>query len=123
MASHGLVETGVHREKGQERKARRLDDWSFELRMERLPRASAGASRQARHRRTQYPPIETQPSVQPGDPVYKAPSRKDRLRVFAKARRFAPCDAIPRTWAGAMLHFVALPIICRPLNSKQGYTD
>jgi hypothetical protein len=31
--------------------------------MERLPRASAGASRQARHRRTQYPAIETQPSV------------------------------------------------------------
>ena len=83
--SHG------HREKGQERKARRLDDWSFEPRMDRLSRDSEGARRQARHRCTQYPPIETQPSVQPGDPVYKSPSRKDRLRVFEKARWFAPC--------------------------------
>src|ERR1700693_2505326 len=59
--------------------------------MERLPRASAGAPRQAGHRRTQYPPIETQPSVQPGDPVDKAASGEDRLRAFAKARGLAPC--------------------------------
>ena len=59
--------------------------------MERLPRASAGAPRQARHRRAQCPPIETQSSVQPGDPVDKAAGREDRLRVFAKARGLAPC--------------------------------
>src|ERR1019366_3144524 len=46
---------------------------------------------QARHRCTQYPPIETQPSVQPGDPVEKAASREGRLRAFAKARGLAPC--------------------------------
>ena len=36
---------------------------------------SAGAPRQARHRRTQCPPIKTQPSVQPGDPVKKVAGR------------------------------------------------
>ena len=50
------------------RNARCPDHWAFEPHMERLPRSSAGAPR---HRRTQYPPIETQPSVQPGDPVTK----------------------------------------------------
>ena len=54
-----------------------------------VPRSSAGAPRQARHRRTQYPPIETQPSVQPGDPIEKIAGREDRLRSFAKARGLA----------------------------------
>ena len=43
--------------------------------MERLPQSSPGAPRQARHRRTQYSQIETQRSLQPGGPVYKAASR------------------------------------------------
>jgi hypothetical protein len=37
------------------------------------------------------PPIETQSSVQPGNPVYKAASRRDRLRAFAKDRGLVPC--------------------------------
>jgi Protein of unknown function, DUF488 len=54
--------------------------------------------------------------------------------ILAKSygpRRLATCicegsgacvihDAIRRTWAGAMLHFVALLIICRPPTSMQG---
>jgi len=28
-------------------------------------------------------------------------------------------DAVRRTWAGTTPHFEVLPIICRPLNSKQ----
>src|SRR5579872_5325245 len=91
MASRRLAEAGVYCEKGQERKARRLDDWAFESHMERLPGASAGAPCQACHRRTQYPPIETQPAVQPGDPVEKVTGREDRLRAFAKARGPASC--------------------------------
>lgn len=59
--------------------------------MGRLPRASTGALRQARHRRAQYPTIETQPPVQPGDLVDKATGREDRLRAFAEARGLAPC--------------------------------
>ncbi len=81
----------LRREKGQERNAPCADSWAFDPHMERLPRASAGAPRQARHRRTQCPPIETQPSVQQGDPVEEAKGREDRLRAFAKARRLAPC--------------------------------
>src|SRR5665213_149932 len=78
------------------RNARCPDHWAFEPHMERLPRASAGTPRQACHRHTQHPPIETQPSVQPGDPVEKVAGREDRLRAFAKtgglrhARRDSP---------------------------------
>jgi Protein of unknown function, DUF488 len=48
------------------RNAHYLDHWAFEPHMESIPGSSAGASRQVRHRRTQYPPIKAQPSVQPG---------------------------------------------------------
>ena len=58
--------------------------WAFDPRMERLPRSSAGAPGQARHRRTQYPPIETQSSVQQDDPVEKAARREDRLHRLMK---------------------------------------
>src|SRR5690242_9792013 len=71
--------------------ARCPDHWAFEPHMESIPGSSAGASRQARHRRTQYPPVETQPSVQPGDPVEKVAGSEDRLCTFAKARGLAPC--------------------------------
>src|ERR1017187_6958443 len=81
----------LRHEKGQDRNAACADDWAFDPHMERLPRASTGAPRQARHRRTQCPTIETQPSVQPGDPVEETKGREDRLRAFAKARRLAPC--------------------------------
>src|ERR1019366_5694234 len=81
----------LRHEKGQDRNASCADDWAFDPHMERLPRTSAGAPRQARHRRTQCPPIETQPSVQQRDPVEEAESREDRLRAFAKARGLAPC--------------------------------
>src|SRR5512137_3070443 len=91
--------------------------------MERVPRASAGAPRQACHRRTQYPPIETQPSVQPGDPVYKAASREDRLRASAKARGLAPCA--PRfAEHGLAQYFVSW--ICRlhaDLGIRRGDTE
>ncbi len=32
-------------------------------------------------------------------------------------------NAILQIWAGAIPHFAALLIICRPRNSNQGYTD
>src|SRR5579859_1598992 len=73
------------------RNARCLDHWAFEPHMESILGSSAGAPRQARHRRTQYPSIETQPSVQPGDPVEKVAGREDRVRPFAKTGGLAPC--------------------------------
>src|ERR1039458_1876315 len=78
--------------------------------MGRLPRSSTGLPRQARHRCTQYPPIETQPTVQPGDPVCKAASREDRLRAFAKARGLAPCTA---RFAEHGLAQCLIPWLCR----------
>ena len=84
-------EKGIRCEKGQGRNARCLDNWAFDSHMERLPRSSTGAPRPAGNRRAQYPPIATQPSVQPGNPVDKAAGREDRLRAFAKARGLAPC--------------------------------
>src|SRR5579863_7574883 len=72
------------------RNAHYLDHWAFEPHMESIPGSSAGASRQARHRRTQYPPIKAQPSVQPGDSVEKAAGCEDRLRAFAKTGGLAP---------------------------------
>jgi hypothetical protein len=94
---------GNRREKVQDRRALCHDDWAFESLVERLPRSSAGAPSQARHRHTQCPSIETQPAVQPGDLVDKAASREDRLRAFAKARRFAHArrDSQNRGWRNA----------------------
>jgi len=69
VAWTGQSEKGNRREKGQNQGARGLDDWTFESGMEGLSQSSSGAPRQARHRRTQYSQIETQPSLQPGDPV------------------------------------------------------
>src|SRR5690242_17050123 len=74
-----------------ERIAPSPDDRAFEPHLGRVPRASASAPGQARHRRTQYPEIETQPSVQPGGPIEKVAIREDWLRAFAKARWLAPC--------------------------------
>jgi hypothetical protein len=60
------VDRGTRREKGQDRNTNSLNDWPFDTHMERISRNPAGTPRQARHRRTQYPTIQTQPSVQPG---------------------------------------------------------
>ena len=84
---------GACREENENRNARCPDNWTFHTHMERLPRDSAGAPRQARHRCTHHPKIQTQSSVQPGNPVDKAAVCEDRLCAFAKAWGFAPCAA------------------------------
>ena len=81
----------TRREKDQDPNTRYLDDWAFDSHLERIPGAFEITPRQARHRRTQYSPIETQLSVQPGDSVGKAASREDRIRTLAKARGPASC--------------------------------
>ena len=46
------------------------------------------------------------------------------MGTFEKASEaYAMRDPIRQTWAGAIAHFVALLIICKPPNSKQGYTE
>src|SRR5579872_4309572 len=78
-------------EKGQNSNTRYLDDWAFDSHMEGIPGDTASTPRQARHRCTQYPPIQTQPSIQPRDSVGKAAGREDRLRTFAKTWGLASC--------------------------------
>jgi hypothetical protein len=80
-----------------------------------------GAPRQARHRHTQYPLIEAQPSVRPGHAIDQAVSREDRLHAFAKARGFAPCTTrfAEHGLAQWLIWRLLLINICRPRNSKQ----
>src|SRR5665213_1214244 len=87
----GNADRRTRREKGQDPNPRYLDDWAFDPHMERLSRNPAGTPCQALHRRTQYPQIQTQPSVQPGDSVHQVAGSKDWLCTFAKARRPASC--------------------------------
>ncbi len=54
------------------------------------------------------------------------PTKLRAARIgYVHLRKLGACamhDAIHRTWAGAIPHFVALQTICRPPNSKKAYT-
>lgn len=84
-----LTKKVTYLEESENRIAHCPDNRAFDTHLGSAARTSARAWCQARYRRPQYPPIKTQPAVQPGKPNVEVAGREDWLRALAKARRAA----------------------------------